>query len=283
MSYIILTPVKNEAKTIKNVIASVVCQSVQPVLWVIIDGNSTDRTREILTELTEHIPWIRRIHQRKFSDRGSHANVALAMQEAYEYATKYCEHNNITFDYVWTIDGDQMMSMNTCGGIVEKMQQDTAIGAASGKVFNPDGSIDTYPPGELSNKRVYKRVSLEAIGGFPYSDYSFDTVILAKLRMRGYKIVAFPEFTISNLRSDSGIERNAWKSAVQFGKARYYLGYSLPLMVMGCGYMAMKLQIVKALGVAVGYLPDYIFGKDHIPDVEIWKHFRYDRLKEVLK
>lgn len=212
----------------------------------------------------------------------THLGVSKAVNIGYEYAREYCEQNNIFYDFIWTIDGDQVLEPDVCGGINLHIERDGTIGAASGQVYNPDGTPDIYPDGELPNKRVYRREAIESIGGFPVTTYSYDTVILAKLRMDRWGIKSFPEYTILNLRADSGIERDGWKSSVQFGKARYYLGYSFLLLVMGCGYLVSQKKVKKAAGVFWGYLTSWMSRAEVIEDKAVWNHFHNERIDEIL-
>jgi glycosyltransferase involved in cell wall biosynthesis len=283
MNYIIITPVKNEEKYIRQVLFSVCNQSVLPSLWVIIDGGSTDKTKEFINQTAESRPWIKLIAQKETVSTGetTHLNVSIAVKEAHDFAIEYCGKHGIFYSFIWTLDGDQILSPNTCSGIIDCMSQDGA-GAASGTIQNPDGTKDVYPEGELSNKRVYSKVALGDIGGFPITKYSYDTVILAKLRMREWKIKTYPEYNIRNLRIDSGIERDSWRSSTQFGRARYYLGYSLPLLLAGCGYLVAQKKFGKAAGIFCGYLGSWLRRDEVIPDPGVWEHFHTERLREVL-
>jgi poly-beta-1,6-N-acetyl-D-glucosamine synthase len=252
-------------------------QTILPSLWVIVDGGSTDNTRDIIQGYSLIFPWIILLDQRVFG-KTSHMSVSLAMEEAYAYALM----SGVDFDYIWAIDGDQVLEQTTCAGVILHMSEDLRIGAASGSIFN--GEIqDIFPDGEIPNKRAYRTLALYDIGGFPITKYSFDTVILAKFRMKGWKITTFPEYKIRNLREDSGIERNYYKSSVQFGKARWYLGYSFPLLVMGCGYLFLHGKYLKSLGVFYGWMRSCAGNDDIIKDSNIWNHFHNDRLMEVLR
>lgn len=46
--YIVVTPCRNEEKNIPNLVQSITAQTIRPVLWVIVDDGSTDRTSEIV-------------------------------------------------------------------------------------------------------------------------------------------------------------------------------------------------------------------------------------------
>ena len=59
--YILITPVKNEEENLPNLIQSVVEQTIKPVLWVIVDDGSTDRSPEIIKEAQKKYSWIQSI------------------------------------------------------------------------------------------------------------------------------------------------------------------------------------------------------------------------------
>lgn len=286
MNYIMITPVKNEGGFLTQTAISVLDQTELPKIWVIIDGGSTDKTKDIIKGLTDNFYWIKSLQQSNFTDTGDgHTNVSYAVKEAYTFANDYCNRQKIPFGYIWTIDGDQTFESNLCEGIIIECFQDPGIGAASGQVYNEIRGKqvpDRYPSGELSNKRVYRREALDQIGGFPITKYSYDTVILAKMRMAGWKIKTFPKYMIINLREDTGLERDQWKSYIQFGKARHYLGYSLQLVIVGCIYLMFHGKFIKSLGVFLGYFTSLLNKENVIEDKQVWKHFHYDRIKEVL-
>lgn len=280
MNYVLITPVKNEQKYIRKILDSVVSQTILPEAWVIIDGGSTDKTREIIKEYARKYQWIVLQCQLHFSDKGGHTNVSIAMREAYE---NLCE-SRISFDYIANIDADQILPVNFFEGIIREMAFDFPVVAASGLVYNPSGKPDTYPSGELSNKRVYRRSALDHIGGYPVTKYSFDSVILAKMRMRSaWEIRTYSQYKIQNLRKDMGIEHTSViKSNLQWGRSKWYLGYSFPLLVMGCGYLVLKGEIGKSIGVFFGWIGSWISRDEMIADKQIWNHFHNDRLKDIL-
>ena len=48
LSYVLITPARNEAAFIEQTIQSVVAQTVRPMKWVIVSDGSTDGTDEIV-------------------------------------------------------------------------------------------------------------------------------------------------------------------------------------------------------------------------------------------
>ena len=57
--YCLITPCRDEAKFARRTIESVLRQTVQPALWVIVDDGSRDETPKILEDYATKIPYIR--------------------------------------------------------------------------------------------------------------------------------------------------------------------------------------------------------------------------------
>jgi glycosyltransferase involved in cell wall biosynthesis len=279
--YILIAPVKNEQATIEEMIRSITCQAKIPALFVIIDGGSTDETQKIVEEFSKRFSWIVLSQQHTFSNIGGHINFSLAIHEAYLFAIQYCQKNKIVFDYIGKLDGDAIVSENFFANLILKFETDIKLGAASGFSYT-GGKQDMFPKDELPDKRLYRKDALEQIGGFPDSKYSPDTVILAKMRMAGWRIQAFNDSVITNLRPDGGLSRGDWNSGVMFGKARYYLDYSVPLVLLGCAYNLAGGNVRKTLGLIQGYFGSWIAKDTKIDDISIRNYFHYTRLKEVM-
>jgi glycosyltransferase involved in cell wall biosynthesis len=279
--YILITPVKNEQETLGKMIDSIIFQTKKPVLFVIIDGKSSDETQNVVKKYSDKLPWVVLIHQNFFSDIGGHINFSLAMREAYFFALEYCRMNKIEFNYIGKLDGDNIISENFFANLILKFKADPRLGAVSG-ISCTNGKQDMFPKDELPDKRLYRKVALDQIGGFPDSKYSPDTVILAKMRMTEWKIQSFTGSIVTNLRPDGGMSRGDWNTGVTFGKARYYLGYSVPLLLIGCAYNLAGGSVRKTFGLLKGYFGSWIAGDTKIEDVAIRDYFHYKRLKEVI-
>ena len=53
--YVIVSPCRNEEKFMRRTLDTVVAQSIQPALWVIVDDGSTDNTPGILAARLEDV------------------------------------------------------------------------------------------------------------------------------------------------------------------------------------------------------------------------------------
>jgi GT2 family glycosyltransferase len=234
--------------------------------------------------------------QKQFSNSGGHTNFSLAVREAYQDLQEITAKNELRYAFVGKLDTDQIIPPDFFEYLMERCREDSSLGVVSGQPYTKQEfstrktadarySIkpDTYPEGELPDKRLYRKEALDDIGGFPATKYSPDSVILAKLRMRGWKIRLFPDIRITNLRKDTGIERNSWISALTFGKSRYYLGYHPILLLMSCFYILMKFDLIKTTGVFFGYLIGWAKKEEVISDDEVWRYFRYKRIQEIIR
>jgi len=294
--YILITPVKNEESFLPFHIQSIINQKKLPILWVFIDGGSHDNTIPILQQLQKEHKWIHLKDQENFSGSGGHANFALAVWEGYNYARRFCNTKNINFDFIAKLDADSVVSPNFFEYLLARCEEDPKLGCVSGKSFTLKQSTsnisyaeiyrhdlveDAYQSNEMQDKRLYRKICLDSIGGFPVTKYAPDSVILAKIRMNDWKIKCFDEIFVINLRGDTGTERNNWRSSKQMGKARYYLGYHPLLILGGMWYLFWNRKIHNPLAFIAGYLESWIKKEEMIEDLQVKEYFRKKRLKEM--
>lgn len=58
LSYVLVTPARNEAAFIGKTLESMVRQTVLPLKWVIVDDGSTDNTAEVVKPYLTKYSWI---------------------------------------------------------------------------------------------------------------------------------------------------------------------------------------------------------------------------------
>ena len=69
----IISPVRDEAKYVRNTLEAMLTQTVQPQEWLFVDDGSTDDTQAIIASYSARHPWIRVISRdnRGFRQLGS--------------------------------------------------------------------------------------------------------------------------------------------------------------------------------------------------------------------
>src|ERR1019366_9415367 len=98
-SYVLITAAHNEEKYLENTIHSVLCQSVQPLRWVIVSDASTDRTDEIVKKYASENVFIDLI-RRDGSHRNSFATKVHAIRSGYDYL------KDLQYRFIGILDAD---------------------------------------------------------------------------------------------------------------------------------------------------------------------------------
>lgn len=295
-NYVLITPIKNEEKYISLVANCVINQTILPCAWIIVDGNSSDNSLNILEKLSSDYNWIYFKKQENITNQKNHLNFSIGVKEGYDYAKCICQTKKIKFNYVGKIDADQIISNTFFERLIDEFEQDPLLGVVSGKPFTLKQDIDlnnhglfkrenckadTYFSDELPDKRLYRRTYLEELNGFPISKYSPDTVLLAKFRMKGIHIKMCDDVPIYNLRSDTGTERDLWKSSLSYGRNRHYLNYNPMLVMANTLFLLLKKPYYLSVAFLLGYLSSLVRKNEKIDDKEIQIYFMNYRFKEI--
>ncbi|MGH7455445.1 MAG: glycosyltransferase family 2 protein, partial [bacterium] len=99
-NYVIISPVRNEAKYLARTIHSVVQQQYRPQAWVIVDDGSTDQTFELAQEAASRFTWIKVVRRTNRGFREPGRGVVEAFYEGLAQLT------NQKYDFVCKMDGD---------------------------------------------------------------------------------------------------------------------------------------------------------------------------------
>ncbi|KAF5430704.1 Glycosyltransferase involved in cell wall bisynthesis [Candidatus Methanophagaceae archaeon] len=279
--YILVTPVKNEEKNLPKLIPSVVRQTVRPVLWVIVDDGSTDRSPEMIEEAKGRYEWIHGILlEGGFRDLGKH--VYSVYNKGFEFAIEYCKAHNIHFDYIGNVDADMILEIEFFEKLIKEFEKNRELGIASGSGydFNNKLIMDTRNYIPLGGIRLWRKECYEETGGYPIS-YSADAVSNVLARLKGWKTERFNEIKAIQTRRTSSAE-GLWKGYKKYGEATYFINFH-PLYVLIKG---LKLLFESPYYTGFAYLHGYIssalkkLGK--IDNEEIRDYFYWHKSKEVI-
>lgn len=297
MSYILITPVKNEEGNLPLLAECVTNQTILPRVWIIIDGSSHDNTLEIVKKLNNKFEWIYwKIQKNTFLNSG-HLNFAWAVKEGYEYAKEICASKKWDYEYVGKIDADVLLPENYFEKLIDECDRCPSIGVISGvpytlkisvqkknymQIHEKDIDMDDFLPDELPDKRLFRKRCLDDIGGFPICKYSPDSVMLVRTRLSGWGIKYYEGLKIYNLRKDTGTERRIWSAFKQIGRSKYYLGYCPALFFLSATNELRKRPHYHVIPFILGYIFSYLRRDERIEDQKIICYFRNRRMKEIL-
>src|ERR1700704_4289352 len=69
LTYVLITPARNEVLNIERTIQSVIKQTVWPLKWVIVSDGSTDATDEIVRKYVAKYDWIELVRRPERAER----------------------------------------------------------------------------------------------------------------------------------------------------------------------------------------------------------------------
>jgi poly-beta-1,6-N-acetyl-D-glucosamine synthase len=260
--YVIITPVRDEAKFLGETIRSVASQTITPLQWIIVDDGSTDATAEIMeTAAAKHV-WISTLH---CADRGSRVNASGVMQAFHQ---GFQVLNRRDWDFLVKLDGDVRLEPTYFENCIAEFHKDSSLGVGGGVIYNAIGGAYVLEPCPDFHVRgatkIYRRECWDAIGGL-LAGPGWDTVDEVKANMLHWKSRSFPDLRVIHFRP-TGQAEGGWRNSVKDGRSDYVTGYHPLFMFLKCVKRIVERPIVVgSVGLMYGFVSSYLRG---IPRVE---------------
>ena len=276
-SLVVISPVRDEAKYVRNTLDAMVSQTVRPREWLFVDDGSIDDTRAIIESYAARYSWIRVVSRenRGFRQLGSGVIAAFNFGRQQLKTDKY--------EYIGKLDGDMSFPATYLEIMLKKLDSDPRIAAVSGKVFRPEekGLVEEFMIDEMvaGQFKLYKRRPFEEIGGFSQT-ILWDGIDVHRCRMRGYTTLSFhhPEAKLYHHRLMGSSDSSVFKGRMRLGKGIWFMGYH-PLYALASGLFRMheKPYVVGGLIIILGYVyagvrrEPRLDDADFIRDLRIWQ------------
>lgn len=163
-TYVLISPVKDEAKHITHTLESVIRQTRPPLAWIIVDDGSSDGTDDIVSAYAATHPYIRLIRHRQAGARQTGSAEVHAFNRGLPHLPPQAE-------LIVKLDGDLGFAPDYFEKLVARFAADPRLGIASGIYLERDGRGDWQPIGmpwyhAFGACKVVRRTCFEAIGGF---------------------------------------------------------------------------------------------------------------------
>ncbi len=280
MKYFIVTPTKNEEKNISWLIRLIEEQTIQPVLWVIVD-ESNDGTKEILKRLEEKYEWVKSIHIEQGKGYLG-INYGIACKIGFDYAIEYCMRHGIEYDYIGLIDADVNIDNDFFEKLMIQFEKESDLGIASGSEYwdisgklISAGTREDLPIGPV---RMWRIKCFEETGGYQ-ATASPDSVSNIKAKIKGWKTRQLKELKVVTRRTSTA--KGYWWGAVREGKNYYFLNSHPLIIVLKSIKYFLKKPYYTGFGLFIGYFSCIIRKKEKINDDEIKYYYRYIRPREI--
>jgi len=190
LSYVLITPARNEAAFIEETIKSVVAQTVLPIMWVIVSDGSTDGTDDIVKKYAAKHQWIELVRMPERHDRNFAAKV-VSFNAGYERV------RSLTYDIIGNLDADISFEEDYFSFLLSKFAQNPKLGVG-GTPFREGSSQYDY---RFSRKehvsgacQLFRLECFESIGGYvPLKAGAIDLTAVVTARMKGWKTETFTD------------------------------------------------------------------------------------------
>lgn len=256
LTYVLVTPARNERGLIEGTIRSVIAQTHLPSKWVIVSDGSTDGTDELVGRFAKQNAWIQLLRMPEHRDRSFAAKAVC-------FNTGFDRLKPTSFDLIGNLDADITFDPDYLEFLVGRFADNPRLGVA-GTPFIEDASqpqIHSYDHRFADLQHVsgacqmFRRRCLEELGGYTtIKGGGIDWVAVTTARMKGWQTRTFLEKTCSHHRKMGTASRNPLMARFQHGREDYYIGqHPLWQLLRGTFQMKSKPVLLGGLFLILGY------------------------------
>ncbi|MDZ4854920.1 MAG: glycosyltransferase family 2 protein [Nitrospirota bacterium] len=286
LSYVLVTPARNEEQFIEKTIQSMIQQIWLPIKWVIVNDGSTDGTGDIVKRYLPTHSWIEMVELPPRQDR-SFAKKVHSFNAGYERV------KGLEYEVIGNVDADISFEKDHFKFLLNKFIEDSTLGVA-GTVFREEGGYSsesdsfeghTHVSGQC---QLFRRRCFREIGGYvPHKAGGIDWIAVTTARMRGWKTRSFREKWFFHHRHLGTAERGVLASLFSYGEKDYYLGGHPVWEMFRTAYrMTKSPYLIGGLVLGLGYVWAFLCQVKRPVSDELMKFHRkeqMEKLKRILK
>lgn len=282
LTYVLVTPARNEAEFIEPTIQSVVAQTAPPLRWVIVSDGSTDGTDDIVRKYTAVHDWIELLSmpprkERHFAGKVHAFNAGLARVV------------DLPYQVIGSLDGDVSFDRDYFAFLLEKMDQDPQLGLV-GTPYK-DTSREIYDFRYVSIEDVsgccqlFRRECFDAIGGYtPVRGGAIDTIAVLNARMKGWKTRTFTEKILLHHRKQGTAQAGPLRARFDTGMKDYVLG-NHPLWQLSrvLYQMTKSPYVLRGAAIGAGFVWANLRRKERPISRELMRFHRREQMQRLAR
>jgi len=280
LTYVLITPARNEEAHIEKTIQSVVSQTILPQKWVIVSDGSTDSTDDIVNKYTPKHDWIELLQMPEHRDRNFAAK-SHCVNSGYQAVKDY------DFGFVGNVDADISFGKDFFENLLDKFDKWPELGV--GGTHYTEGTFHSFKDSYINVNHVngqcqlFRRECFEKIGGYlPIKDGGIDWIAVTTARMKGWKTYSFGDRTYTHHRKMGTASSNVLKARFHYGKKDYLFGgHPLWQVFRGFFQMVNKPYIIGGLLLIAGYFWTWANRVESPVSKELMKFHRQEQMQRL--
>jgi poly-beta-1,6-N-acetyl-D-glucosamine synthase len=281
-SYIVITPVRDEAQHIARTIDSMRKQTRLPARWIIVNDGSTDGTGAILDRETAPLrDWVTVLHR---SNRGYRANGSGVVDAFYAGFEQLTDNG---WDFLVKLDGDLSFESDFFERCIAHFHSEPRLGIGGGTVCAiNNGQLRVEAKGDppfhvRGATKIYRRACWQAISPLPRTA-GWDTLDEVIANRLGWRTRTFAELPVVQ-HKPTGSADGRWRNAIKNGKANYFTGYHPAFMLAKCMRRVSRRPLgIESAGLLVGFLSGYWQRLPQVADRASIRYLRDQQLRRLL-
>lgn len=201
LSYVLITPARNEGTFIELTIRSVIRQTVLPRKWIIVSDGSTDNTDEIIARYEREYDWIELVRlperrERDFAGKAGAFNAGCSRLATLE------SQGSTSWDLIGNLDADITFGPDYFEFLLRQFNGNPKLGVAGTPFVENGDRIDQHSYAhQFANSvhvsgacQMFRRQCFEEVGGYvPLKAGAIDWVAVTTARMKGWETRTFNE------------------------------------------------------------------------------------------
>jgi poly-beta-1,6-N-acetyl-D-glucosamine synthase len=251
-TYVVISPVKDEAQHFGRTAEALIAQNHRPFKWIIVDDGSADRTFEIASAYAAQHDWIEVLRSREAGRRERGTPIVRAFNQGLGHI------GPTPPDFVVKLDGDLFFPAHYFAWVAASFVRDPHAGVVGGIVFiNEEG---TWVYDQVSHRTVhgaiksYRVECLNDIGGL-HESMGWDGIDEYGARARGWNVHVLSELSVLHYKTRGSAQpwvRARWEE----GKGAHFMGYRPGALIQRAGYRMLVEHppIVGGIVLALGFV-----------------------------
>lgn len=279
MTYVLVTPARNEQAFIALTIQSVIAQTVRPLKWAIVSDGSTDRTDEIVARYAAKHDWIELVRMSERTERDFAGKVGA-------FNAGYARARHLPHEVVASLDADITFEPDYFRFLLSQLQLSPKLGLV-GTPFAEEGQTYDYrftSADHVSGAcQVFRRECFEAIGGYvPIKGGGIDWLAVTTARMKGWKTRTFTEQVCHHHRPMGTASSTTLSACFKLGGQDYYLGgHPLWQVVRATFQMTRRPYVLGGILLLLGYLSSWVRRRERPVSAELMQFHRGEQLQRL--